>query len=127
MATITYDDELGKLAKLNVRRCEFEHDDCANTGKLFTKSIAGHSIIANKTKRSEFVHFSLFLTEKYSLVGQNIAMQLGYSNTQQGSDVEAISGLVSGWFETEHTNGEFWNWMDIINEFKLPREGDDDM
>lgn len=60
-------------------------------------------------------------------MGQNIAMQLGDSNTHQGSDLETLSGIASGWFENEYPNGEFWNWMQIINEFKLPRADDDDM
>lgn len=34
MATMTYDDELAELAELNVRKCEFEHDSCSNTGNL---------------------------------------------------------------------------------------------
>lgn len=35
MATLTYDNELAELAELNVRRCDFEHDRCANTGNAF--------------------------------------------------------------------------------------------
>lgn len=54
-------------------------------------------------------------------------MQLGDSNTHQGSDLETLSGIASGWFENEYPNGEFWNWMQIVNEFKLPRADDDDM
>jgi hypothetical protein len=33
MATMQWDDELAKLAELNVRRCIFEHDQCRNTAK----------------------------------------------------------------------------------------------
>uniref|UniRef100_A0A1I8NBD2 Venom allergen-1 n=1 Tax=Musca domestica TaxID=7370 RepID=A0A1I8NBD2_MUSDO len=31
MATMEWDDELAKLAELNVKQCEMEHDDCHNT------------------------------------------------------------------------------------------------
>lgn len=65
--------------------------------------------------------------EKYPLVGQNIALQLGDLNTQQSSDRDTLVALASGWFENEYLHGEFWNWMDVINEFKLPLTEDDDV
>lgn len=131
MATMTYDDELARLAELNVRKCEFEHDDCTNTGKLYTNTtLLTAFLIGMKSKVVKYAfldNFSWILTEKYPLVGQNIAMQLGASNTYRKSDLETLFDMASGWFENEYMNGEFWNWMEVINEFKLPLENDDDM
>lgn len=67
------------------------------------------------------------MSEKYPFVGQNIAMQLGALGTRQTSDLETLTGMASGWFENEYLNGKFWNWMQIINEFKLPLEHDDEV
>lgn len=61
------------------------------------------------------------------MVGQNIGMQLGDLNTLRSADLDTLVGLASGWFENEYTNGEFWNWMQVINEFKLPLTDDDEV
>lgn len=36
MAALTWDDELAQLAELNVRRCDYEHDDCMSTGSYIS-------------------------------------------------------------------------------------------
>lgn len=38
MATLTFDDELAKLAELNVRTCQFGHDQCENTGIKYSNA-----------------------------------------------------------------------------------------
>lgn len=54
-------------------------------------------------------------------------MQLDDSNSQGSSDLDTLPAMASGWFENEYINGEHWNWMEVINEFKLPLEDDVDM
>ncbi|XP_034490891.1 antigen 5 like allergen Cul n 1 isoform X2 [Drosophila innubila] len=48
MATVSWDDELAKLAEYNLQQCQMEHDECHNTYKfkssgqnLFYKSLKG--------------------------------------------------------------------------------------
>lgn len=61
------------------------------------------------------------------MVGQNIAMQLEDMTTIKYSDLNTLAGLASGWFENQYVNGEYWNWMKVINEFKLPPQNDENM
>lgn len=39
-------------------------------------------------------------------------------------DPNVVPSLTSGWFEDEYPNGQYWGFMDFINNFEMPPEDD---
>lgn len=108
MATMEWDPTLASFAELNVRNCTFAHDGCMNTGNLVKFSIS--CIAINR------VFFYLSVEDFYP-VGQNIAIQLSDPSQPADTDPNIPPSLAATWFTGEYQNGQYYGWMDLINQY----------
>lgn len=111
---------MASFALANAKTCTFAHDKCRNTRKFRINEIWLFSIVLIVYFSYNFPHIK---TADFIAAGQNIYMESTTGSSDSISNI--IGNMTKDWFESEYPNGEYYGYMDMINQF--PEDTDPDM